>query len=424
MATKYLLRTAAFAALLLAASACIYPYEVDIKQGNSYPLVVEGDIHIGSTTILSLSHVRPFHDEEYAYTPIVARGYIEGEDGTRVDGVRPYADPVDPGYPGGGYIASGYGYASSYYPGYGSGAPTLIFDTGSLRGDQRYRLHFETVRPYVNTYESDWLEPCPAPTIDALSYSKNDEFEELWIGLSMHCHGSHYFRWTFSENWEYHSDLMTDLKYVPEERRVGHYYEYGEPNLYYCWNSASSSKINIFSTVNQIEDRFEKLSFHTIPLSDQRLQVLYRIRVRLEAMSENAYNYWVNIQQNSEGQGSIFAPTPSEMASNVHCISDPAVQVMGYLNAAVQADAEMYYDNAQNQFYKPGRPRNRDDHQVTNTPDSLAYWYRLGYLPYQEIYEGLSDKPSHHMWALNSCIDCRRLGGSKTKPDGWPDTHN
>lgn len=417
MATKQLIRTAALAALLLAAAACIYPYEVDIASGGELPLVVEGDIHIGGSTTVTLSHVRPFDDEAAAYTPVYARGYIEGEDGTRVEELYSSSNPG-----GGGYIGSRYDLSSSY----GSASNTLYFDTSALSPNQRYRLHFDTLTQegtVLNSYESEWLETCLPPTIDKLSYSHHPEFEELWIGLSMHCNGSHYFRWTFSETWEYHSDIPTDLRFDPNTRTMGYYRP--DPTLYYCWNSANSSKINIFSTVNQTEDRFEELAFHTIKLNDKRLQIMYKITVRLEAMSENAYNYWYNMQQNTEGQGSIFAPTPSEMASNVHCITDPDIQVMGYLNSASQAEASMYYDNYANQFFKAGKAYERFDQKVdASRPDSLAYWYRNGYLPYQELFENeMSDKPTHYMWATSICIDCRQQGGTKVKPAGWPTDH-
>ena len=225
----------------------------------------------------------------------------------------------------------------------------------------------------------------------------------------------------FSETWEYHSDIPTWFEYKPQLKQVD-YYE--GATLYYCWNSANSSQINIFSTANQTEDRFEELAFYTIPLDNKCLQVMYRIDVKLEGMSENAYNYWYNMQQNSEGQGSIFSPTPSEMASNVHCISDPTVQVMGYLNAAVQAEASMYYDNSVAGYYVPGKLFERFDEKVSvNQLDSMDYWYKHGYLPYQAIYETAGLEPTHYMWALNICIDCRQLGGTKTKPEDWPNDH-
>ena len=55
--------------------------------------------------------------------------------------------------------------------------------------------------------------------------------------------------------------------------------------------------------------------------------------------------------------------------------------------------------------------------------DSMAFWYRQGYLPYQAVYETMSADPTHYMWGLKQCIDCRELGGTKTKPADWPNDH-
>ena len=408
MDSKTVFRFAALAAAVLLTAACIYPYTVDIQQGDEYPIVVDGDIHIGGTTTVQLSYVRPMDETDYVMPPVLAEGYIEGEDGTRITSKQF----------GGG----------AYYDSYSQLSSTLSFDTSNLREDQRYRLVFTTVSPEdgspLNRFESDWLQPCPAPTIDALTYSKNDDFKELWIGLSMHCHGSHYFRWTFSETWEYHSDILSHLEYVPSSwdaklgRTVGGTYQAANPTLYYCWNSRRSADVNLFSTVNQTEDRF-----HTIPLTDKRLQVMYRIDVQLEALSENAYNYWKNIQENTWGQGSIFAPVPSNMASNVHCVTDASVQVIGYLNAAASAKGFMYYDNSKEGFYKSTPLLERGDTTVAasnyNIADNLL---RIGYLPYAEIYD-MGTTPSAYTWAKALCIDCRMQGGTKNKPKDWPDGH-
>jgi len=414
MSAKIAFRLAAYSAAALLMAACIYPYTVDIRKGDEYPLVVEGDLHIGGTSVVKLSHVRPFDTAEYEDIAVFAQGYIEGEDGKRVQGVDADVDT---------YLSS-----SSYY----DYSTSLVFDTSKLPENQRYRLHLDTFTAegsLNNQFESDWIMPCPAPTIDALTYSKNDHFKELWVGLSMHCHGSHYFRWTFDETWEYHSDIQSYIEYVPrswneyEMKETGGYYQHIMPTYYYCWKSASSSQINIFTTKNQTEDCFEELAFHTIPLSDKRLQVMYRINVQLEAMSEDAYNYWYNMQQNSEGQGSIFSPVPSEMASNVHCISDPSVQVMGYLNAAVPTSAVMFYNNEDEGFYRQGPLSERRDSTISAYDISLAdQMFSTGFLPYMEIYT-MGPTPSDYTWNYATCIDCRKQGGTKTRPEGWPSGH-
>ena len=417
MSTKILFRTAAFFAAALLSVACIYPYKVDIQKGGDYPMVIEGDIHIGGITTLKLSYVRPFNPDSNELPTVYARGYVEGEDGSRVDGT---------------YDTD---YLSSSTAG---GKSVLSFDTSKLRENQQYRLVFETLGQggtVQNRYESEWLTPCPAPTIDGLSYSKQEDHFELWIGLSMHCNGAQHFRWSFVETWEYHSELKSTYEYTPREWKMnpntwryelvgGGYYTYRfDAPRYYCWRTVESSQINLFSTANQTEDRFEDLAFHTIPLNDNRLQCLYRITVQLEALSENAYNYWSNIQQNSEGQGSIFAPVPSEMASNVHCVSDPSIQVMGYLNAAAQVTAVMYYDNIKERFYKPDPPEPRDTEEVeagdVETADELYDQRHM--LPYDGEYKSpTAFEPTHYLWTYARCIDCTLHGGSKDRPEDWP----
>lgn len=392
MATKVLLRFAAIAALLLSAAACKYPYNIVVPHSD-YPLVIEGDILLGTTSTFRFSYVLPLDSDDYVLPARNISGYIEGEDGIRVDGsVREIGAVLD-------------------------------FDTSRLPGNQRYRIHLQG--PEGRIIESDWLDVCPAPVIDDLSYRKNDEYNELHIGLSMHCNGARYFRWTFVEEWEYHSDIRSVYTYDPNRYSEGVIqYPFSTPMLYYCWDRCESPAINIFTTENQTEDRFEELSFHRIPLSDLRLQSLYRMTLLLEAMSEDAYAYWRTVRQNSEEQGSLFAPTPSEMASNLHCISDPSYQVLGFVNAAVAATTRMYYDNQEAHYYQapfvPASKRREQD--VSVHPDSCALAYRNYLLPFSPVYD-MMGSISAYTWADRDCIDCRRSGGTKNKPADWPTAH-
>lgn len=419
MAAHFHKHLAALAVLLLAAASCKYPFEMEI-QNEDYPLVVEGDILIGAETVLSLSFARPLNSSKdgalYGYPAPFSyfSGYIEGEDGTRVEGT------------------------SLVY-----GTNELRFDTRNLRPDQRYRLHFEAeasgnayVDPYSSAlpvvsvfeggkmekkvFESDWLTVCPAPVIDRLSYDKDDVHQELDIALSMHCLGSSHFRWTFTEDWEYHSDIQSSYTFDPNSGMV-----MGQPYPYYsCWRRDASASIQMFSTENQTEDRFEDLDFIRIPLEDRRLQVLYRVTVRLTALSENAYAYWRTIQEGTYEQGSIFAPTPSMMSSNVHCISDPDYQVLGYLNAGAVAEARMYYDNRLEKYHVPPKSGYFKIERVTvdNDYQSNMGAYRSGYLPNEGVWGDMpSSTPIQFIWVPAPCIDCRMSGGTPDKPDDWPE---
>ena len=85
MAKLQSIRIAAFGAFLSAVTACVFPFEVDIAKGGELPLVVEGDIIAGDMTVIALRHVQPLTEQadEYGFE---ATGYIEGKDGSRIDG--------------------------------------------------------------------------------------------------------------------------------------------------------------------------------------------------------------------------------------------------------------------------------------------------------------------------------------------------
>ena len=392
----YLKHFAAFAALILAVTACVYPFE-PVIEGKDGRLVVEGDIHIGTVSDFSFSRVYPIYDEDISISTPVVKGYIEGEDGTRVESTpMPY---------------SGIGYGYNEY-----GSYSIRFDTVDLRPDQRYRLHFEDQESGA-VYESDWVEVCPAPVIDDLSYILDEDRGELNVALSMHCNGRSHFRWHYDEEWEYHSRVWAMHYYDPVSNEVKEY-EDGK-NTYYCWSSFNSPQIKIFSTADQVDDRFVDLEFHHISRTEQRLMVLYHITVYLEALDENAYKYWNNIQVNSSNQGTIFSPTPSQMQGNIRCVSDPSVQVIGYMSAAEQSVADMYYDNQVERFYRDSYAYPIVTEQVE--PMNFYEFYQRGYAIYY-IVEDIG-KPTEYYWTTESCVDCRRLGGTKNKPSHWPNTH-
>lgn len=376
----------ALVAVLAAVSACVYPFDPGI-EGEDGRLVVEGDIHVGSMSTFTFSRVYPLDMEELTPASMAVSAYIEGEDGTRIDGDAPDLN---------------------------AGRCTLTFDTSELSASQRYRLHFTDTQSGL-VYESDWIDVCPAPSVDALTYILDGQRGELNVALSMHCDGRSHFRWYYDEEWEYHAQSWAFYYYEPLTDKLVEFPLF--ENNYYCWNTYHSPVIKIFSTEEQVEDRFVDLEFHRISRSDKRLQALYQIKVYLEAMNEDAYAYWKNIRDNSQSQGTIFAPTPSQMPGNIHCISDPSVLVIGYINAAEQTVAEMYYDDYIERFY---RGTNNFEY-IEIKPDEFAMYYDRGYIPFNHFLD--LDRGHIYQWGTKRCLDCRVGGGTKDKPSYWPNDH-
>ena len=86
MAVKHFLCCAAVAALTLA--SCVYPFEPGIETTDNR-IVVEGSISIGDVSTFNFSRVIPFSEADtyyYGSSPSLSiTGYIEGEDGTRIE---------------------------------------------------------------------------------------------------------------------------------------------------------------------------------------------------------------------------------------------------------------------------------------------------------------------------------------------------
>jgi len=375
------------AALALAAVSCVYPFSAETEDGSG-ALVIEGDIYVGELTTVTLGYTSPING--VPHDPPFGEVWVEDDAGTMYHGVRrnKYSERFKSQYD---------------------------IDTRHADPGREYRLH---VRMNDRSYESEWAPVCPPPEIDSLSYLKVPEKETLNITLSMHSQKGSFFKWSYVEDWEYHSDYFASLKL---ENSIGKGMVivpmvYPE-NTYYCFKHAVSTEILTFSTEKQTDDRFVDLEFHKIPRTDDRLSYLYRIRVALEPLSKDAYTYWENIKANSDYSGSLFAPTPSEMVGNIRCVEDPGEFVFGFINVAQRAVKTLYLDALDVRYYKRSEPYVEGDEVASN---QWRQYIMMEYLPYSSLIPG---DYSTTYWAPARCVDCRKRGGTKERPEDWPLIH-
>ncbi len=378
--------------IALSAVSCIYPFTPEAQDGSG-AFVIEGDILLGDFTKVKLSYTAPVDAPASAPEPPLCEVWVEDEAGAVYAGVR---DTDTPG--------------------------SYRVDTRSASQDKRYRLHV-TRSSDNREYVSDWGEAPLVPEIDSLSYNLDFDRSRLNVALSMHSRGGSFFKWNYVENWEYHADYDAVIKYIPPEPgRWGRVNGDGEivpmvypESIYRCYGHEVSSEIMIFSTESQTDDRFVDLEFRPIPRNDIKISYIYHIDVYLEPLSEDAYRYWENVKSNSEYNGNLFAPNPSELIGNIRCVQDPDEMVMGFISVASQAHKDLYIRHTEARFYK--------DSNVYEEPIVVnrGEWYKNysdGYLPYS--YYEIPGDVSQTYWARMRCVDCRYKGkGTYTRPDDW-----
>lgn len=388
--------------LALLAASCIYPFTPESEDGSG-SLVIEGDIFVGDYTTVSLSYASPVgKDIEYEWPS--AEVWVEDDGGTEYRG-------------------------RSQVSGDNSKARTFLVDTRSADPSRNYRLHVRDVGEDLE-YVSSWEKVCSAPVIDSLTYNLDFDRDRLNVALSMHSGSESYFKWSYVEDWEYHALYFAVLKLTVQQT---HYYsgtthtsvnvlpmDYSKnENTYYCYGHNVSRNIMTFSTEKQTDDRFVDLEFRTINRDDLRISHLYRIKVMLEPLSKDAFDYWENIKTNSEYNGSLFAPNPSEVVGNIRCVQDPDRFVLGYINVAQRARKDLVIDAADHRFFK-GKDRFSDPELVPMT--DWKDFYENGYLPYSYY---IPNDLSQTYWLPARCVDCMKREGSargvsRDKPEDWP----
>lgn len=68
-------------------------------------------------------------------------------------------------------------------------------------------------------------------------------------------------------------------------------------------------------------------------------------------MTKDQYNYWANLKKTTEQPGTIFDPQSSQLNSNIHCLSNPAEPVLGYLCASSTTKKRIFINRSDLSYY-------------------------------------------------------------------------
>lgn len=173
-------------------------------------------------------------------------------------------------------------------------------------------------------------------------------------------------------------DAFLQLREQPENRanvrftsdvKVLYIYEGGgfiEPIKYFCWKKIwrleGVDNINLPTTSNEPGDvnnnvvaflPYDRERYYIDPQNDF-LQTL-AMRVRVYSLNEDAYTYYLEVNKQLTSDGSIFAPIPSQLTSNIFCVTEPRRAAVGLFEAsavATQAYILRQPPNAETTFFE------------------------------------------------------------------------
>ena len=363
-------------------------------------------------------YISPYKSPATGY--LVVEGYISGNSTSQFSLTRTIPLPGDSTLPrvdGATVLIQGSDNSSYPLTGMGGGIYNTV-DTLTLNPQLEYRLSIQISNG--EKYLSDFVPYKITPPIDSINWVQNSDYSiEIYANAHDPTNNTRYYQWNFDQIYEYHSAEESGSywdKDTTPPNVVGR--NLPADQVFRCWQSASSSDILIGTSIKLASDVIYEAPVKSIPPSDVQTSVLYSILVRQYALTADGYNFLSLMQQNTESLGSIFDAQPSQITGNIHSVSNPSEQVIGYVSAGTVQSQRIYIYRSQilsTYVYK------------CPIPDTLLY---MGYSElvddlgggvYTPLYYGMDNKGHQGWWAnYTDCLVCTVAGGTNVEPSYWP----
>jgi len=373
------LKKTCYTLIVLAAfffKSCKEPYRPLIESLPDSFLVVEGVLNPGpKPAVIRLTRTFKLDQDATVKTEDNAQLMVEGKDNTISS-----------------FLSTGNG-------NYVSGNLNLI-------ANHEYRLRIKTVDG--KEYLSDYVKAKITPHIDSIGWDKNNVGVQIYINTKDLSNVTRYYRWDYEETWEIHSHLPTFYIY---ENGVIRQRLFPQEDVSICWKQNISSNILLGNSIRLLDDIIYKGPVRLISQAEDRLSVRYSILVRQYALEQGAYDFFELLKKNTENIGSLFSPQPSELRGNIHCISNPAEYVIGYVTASTIEEKRTFISAAEvfPWWFNMICP----SVDVPGNRDSINYAVNvLGLVPAYYIIP-------IYVFSTPECVDCTKRGGSTIRPVFW-----
>ncbi len=284
----------------------------------------------------------------------------------------------------------------------------------NLDNSHAYRLNIVT--PNNKQYQSDLAPVKITPPIDSLGYNIVT-LPGVGIQIYANTHdpdnNTHYYRWDYSENWAFHS------KYISYWISNGSMLVVRQlaQQISTCYTSDVSSDIVLASSAKLQQDVLYQAPIAFIPSTSEKLESEYSILLREYALTADAFNFWTSLKKNTEQLGSIFDAQPSQLEGNIHCVTNPAEPVIGYLSVCKVSSKRIIISNAKLPAWVATYPYICEQDTVKNY--TYDYYNDLVYPPHTLLPTGPAPMgltpPAVFYYSTPICVDCT-LRGTTTPP--------
>lgn len=370
--------------ILMIGAACKEKYDLPYSGPATGYLVVDGHINSGQgSTTIRLSRTLALVDSIAFRNETGAAVWVEGDNNTQF--------PLFEGREG------------------------LYFANQlNLQANAAYRLRIQTSDG--KRYFSEFVANKKTPDIDDITWEREQDGVVLYANAHDDQNNTWYYKWDYTETWEFHSAFNSMLMYRHDVRGnpVGVVDRPGDQALkmYYCWQSMSSTNILIGSSKKLSRDTIH-LPIHFIEQGSWKISVLYSVLLRQYALSQAGYDFLARMKKNTEQVGSLFDAQPSELKGNITCQDDAAEIVIGFVDVSPAKEKRVFI--RRNEVNPWNYMHGCDEIKIANHPDSIV----AGLIPTTIAATSMNGAITHFFASTPECVDCTTRG-TNIKPSFWP----
>jgi len=271
-----------------------------------------------------------------------------------------------------------------------------------------------TVNVFGKIYESDIVTLQPVPDIDSITFEADENAVRIEVTTGDPTAVNRYYQWTYVETAEYRTQFSSDYYFDGNEVQ-----QRMNEQQFYCWKTTPSSNILVATTEGLAENLIFKYPVVRLPANSWKKERKYSILLNQFSISEEAYIFLNELENNTENVGSLFDPQPGRIVGNVRCVTNPEEYVLGLFSARDKKSQRFFLDSRELPDYPSVLP--------------VCSLQSFDTLSVQEVYN--LNGPRDLMGAIltpagmiigytrafeQKCQDCRVLrGGSNSKPPYW-----
>jgi hypothetical protein len=210
----------------------------------------------------------------------------------------------------------------------------------TLNNAYNYRLRIKTTDGIV--YLSDYVAVKNAPPIDSVGYKVTGPGTKIYLNTHDPSNNTRYYRWDYVETWRFHTEF--ESKYITNG--VAIVPRTPSQSIYYCYTGDNSTSILLGTTTKLSQDVVYQTPVVSIDSLSEKTEVRYSILLKQYALTKEAYAFWSNIQKNTETLGSVFDALPSAPLGNIHCVTNPAQPVIGFISVGTVTTKRIFIDHS------------------------------------------------------------------------------